>query len=42
MKMKDAEARFNNMCLPPGVKFAPRGELYTLGGMFTPRVNTTI
>jgi hypothetical protein len=27
---------FNNMVLPPGVKFAPRGELCPLGGMFTP------
>jgi hypothetical protein len=27
---------FNNMGLPPGVKFAPRGELCPIGEMFTP------
>jgi hypothetical protein len=27
---------FNNMCLPSGVKFDPRGELCPLGRVFTP------
>jgi hypothetical protein len=33
---------FNNVSLHPGVKFAPRGELWSLGGMFTHFINTYI